>query len=103
MSPRNEIISIVYGILLLLGMHFLAAIVIFVVGLLVFYLTYSPYIYFEIWIGGAAGFFLLQLLYVIPLILWLRRRQYLGMMKGVIIGAVITALLNGSCFLLYKH
>ncbi len=103
MSPRNEIIGIVYGILLLMGMHFLAAIIICGVGLIVFAITHSPYIYLGIWIGGAAGFFLLQLLYVIPLSLWLRRRQYLGMMKGVIIGAVITALLNGGCFLLIKR
>ncbi|MBA3924097.1 MAG: hypothetical protein H0X31_21330 [Nostocaceae cyanobacterium] len=103
MSPRNEIIGIVYGILLLLGMHFLAGIIIFGVGLLVFEITHSPYIYLTIWAGSAVGLFLLQLLYVIPLILWLRRRQYLGMMKGVIIGAVITALLNGGCFLLLQR
>jgi hypothetical protein len=56
-----------------------------------------------VWIYAAYGFFLIQLLYVIPITLWLRRRQRIGMMKGVIIGAVITALLNGGCFLLFSR
>jgi hypothetical protein len=54
-----------------------------------------------VWIIGAIGFFFWQLLYVIPLIIWLKRRRKMGMMKGVIIGAVLTALLNGSCYLLW--
>ena len=40
-----------------------------------------------------------QLLYVLPLCIWLNRRRQLGMRNGVIIGAVLTALLNGSCFI----
>jgi len=39
-----------------------------------------------------------QLLYAIPLCFWLGRKQQLGMRSGVIIGAVLTLLLNGSCF-----
>ncbi|MEQ9235604.1 MAG: hypothetical protein RIG66_16145 [Coleofasciculus sp. E2-BRE-01] len=42
------------------------------------------------------GFLFWQLLYVIPLIIWLKHRRKMGMMKGVIIGAVLTALLNVS-------
>ena len=49
---------------------------------------------------GAAGFLFWQLLYVIPLTIWLSHRGKIGMMKGVMIGAVLTALLNGTCFLL---
>jgi hypothetical protein len=54
----------------------------------IFILAYLPF---------AIG--LTQLIYVIPLCLWLRRRRQLDMMKGVIIAATITVLLNGSCFL----
>jgi Na+/proline symporter len=57
------------------------------------------YAIFAIWIYGFMGFFLVQLLYVIPLILWLKRRGRIGMMQGVIGMAVVTALLNGACFL----
>jgi hypothetical protein len=45
------------------------------------------------------SFFLWQLLYVIPLILWLKRQGKIGMMQGVLGMAVVTALLNGGCSL----
>jgi hypothetical protein len=48
-------------------------------------------------IGGIS---LAQLIYVIPVIYWLKQRQQFSWMKGVTIGAVITALLNGSCYLI---
>ncbi|MBD0345125.1 MAG: hypothetical protein ICV63_09955 [Coleofasciculus sp. Co-bin14] len=40
-----------------------------------------------------------QFIYVIPVVLWLKRQQRWGLMKGIIIGAVLTALLNGGCWL----
>jgi hypothetical protein len=43
---------------------------------------------------------LAQAIYVVPAIVVLSRRQQWGLMKGVIVGAVITALLNGGCWLL---
>ncbi|MEN8447263.1 MAG: hypothetical protein ABG776_19875, partial [Cyanobacteria bacterium J06555_13] len=46
------------------------------------------------------GIGITQLLYVIPLVLWTRSKCRFDTMKGVIIGAVITLLLNGGCFLL---
>ena len=42
---------------------------------------------------------IVQLIYVIPLCVRLRRRGRFDTMKGVVIGAVITMLLTGSCFL----
>ena len=45
------------------------------------------------------GIGITQLIYVIPLCLWLRQRERFDTIKGVIIGAVITMLLNGGCFL----
>ncbi len=48
---------------------------------------------------SSAGISITQLIYVIPVIIWLRRRQQLALNKGVIIGAVLTALLNGGCYL----
>jgi hypothetical protein len=53
-----------------------------------------------IWVLGAMGFLFWQLLYVIPLTIWLKRWGKVGMMKGVIMGAVLTALVNGACYLL---
>jgi hypothetical protein len=49
---------------------------------------------------SVGGIGLLQLLYVVPRSLVLRRQQRWSRMKGVIIGAVIVALLNGGCWVL---
>jgi hypothetical protein len=43
---------------------------------------------------------LIQLIYAIPLCLYLRRRRQWNWIKGVVIGACITALLNGGCWYL---
>ena len=40
-----------------------------------------------------------QFIYIIPIILLLIKNQQYDMMKGVITGAVLIALLNGSCYL----
>ena len=103
MSQRNEILQILLGIFLLFGLHLIAGAIIFGLGLLAGQIFgYSSYSYLGIWLIGGLGFFIWQLLYVIPLCIWLRRQQRLEIMKGVIVGAVITALLNGSCFLLFN-
>ena len=48
------------------------------------------------------GIGITQLVYIIPLIIYLMRRKAWALMKGVIIGAILTFLLNGGCwFLLY--
>lgn len=99
MSQQNEISGIINGIFILLGMHILAGIVIFVLGYIIGTLL-GGYTVLAVWIYGSYGFFLLQLLYVIPVVLRFKRQGKIAQMKGVIIGAVITALLNGACFLL---
>jgi Na+/proline symporter len=96
MSQRNEILGVFLGIILLICMHILAILAIVL-------LSFIRGIYGgQILIIGGFGFFLWQLLYVIPVTLWLKRRRQYGLMKGVIIGAVITALLNGGCSLLFS-
>jgi len=49
---------------------------------------------------SSAGISITQLIYIIPVIIWLNRRRQFALKKGVIIGAVITALLNGGCYLI---
>jgi MFS superfamily sulfate permease-like transporter len=93
MSKNNifrELLEIVKGFFLLLLCHFLAGIIIGVIGAIV------PIV------GSIAflGFLFVQLIYVLPLINYLKRKDKLGMIKGVIICAVITALIYGSCYLL---
>jgi hypothetical protein len=67
--------------------------------------TYPPYpgmkqnFIFDLAILIVLGISIFQLVYLIPLMFWLRRRQQFALRKGVIIGAVITALANGACYL----
>ena len=43
---------------------------------------------------------LTQAIYVVPLCIWLRRKRRLATLKGILLAAVLTLLVNGSCFLL---
>ena len=99
MRSRNEITEIIGGIFLLLGIHTL------VFGFFVFLSSilaslFSFYTVTPIWGMSISLIGLSQFLYVIPIIFWLRRQQRWGLMKGVIIGAVLTVLLNGGCWLI---
>lgn len=47
---------------------------------------------------GYMFFLVWQLLHAVPLILRFRRRHQFGIMKGIVIGAAITALVNGVCY-----
>ena len=44
------------------------------------------------------GIGIVQLLYVVPLALWAKRRGMKTFASGVMIGAAITFLLNGACW-----
>lgn len=101
MARRNEVTDIISGVFMVLGMHVLAI----VTGTIIAYLS--------IFIGGKLSSVistillyallvigLSQLVYVVPTILWARSQQKWELMKGIIIGAVFTALLNGGCWLL---
>jgi hypothetical protein len=100
MSHRNERMGIVSGIFLLMGLHF----AVLILGIIVGWISISIGV-----IGSYAGIFLTwwffgigvaQLIYVVPAIIVLRRRREFAVVKGLIIGAIITALLNGGCWLL---
>jgi heme/copper-type cytochrome/quinol oxidase subunit 4 len=51
-------------------------------------------------LAGIFGIGISQWLYVVPRSLKLRQQQRWARLKGVIIGAVIVVLLNGSCWIL---
>ena len=103
MSQRIEVTGIILGILLLIGMHFAAFVLISVI-LLIISIIPTPisnnYLWMPLIIFPSVSIGLFQILYVIPVVVWLKRRQEWGLMKGVIIGAVLTALLKGGCWLL---
>ena len=97
-TEPNEQLEIAKGLLLLLSCHVLAGMFIFVLGFIIGSI-FGGYSIIGVWVVGAGGFLFWQLLYVLPLTIWLKRRGKIGMMQGVIIGAVITALVNGACYL----
>jgi hypothetical protein len=97
-TEPNERTEIANGLCLLMILHFVAFLIIFRLSELVSS-TQGNDKGLSFVITGIAGFLFWQLLYVIPLIIWLRRRGKVAMMKGVVIGAVLTALANGVCFL----
>ncbi|MBU7586734.1 MAG: hypothetical protein KAF91_28385 [Nostoc sp. TH1S01] len=106
MSQRNsgnEVLQTFLGILLLLGFHIIAIIIIVALGYILEMNSRSgSYVGIQVWIIGGIGFLFWQLLYVIPLCIFLQRKRLIAMRNGVVIGAALTALLNGGCFLLFN-
>lgn len=107
MDRRNELLGIFLGVSLLGVIHIAGFLVVFILGTLIgswifsVFLPPPPYwgiIWFAI---SIVGIWLYQLAYVVPLILWFRRRGNPGMMKGIILGAVVTGLVSGTCFLAF--
>lgn len=110
MTERKEGLGIFLGISLLLALHFLGFLIVLfggsaIGGALVEQhlggsVVGTPY---EGW-GIALFYFAItgvsvyQLLYVIPLVLLFKRQGNIGMMKGMIMGASLTALFTGPCF-----
>ena len=91
MKSKKEINNIILGIFLLLVMHSAAFVILKVLASVIFQFntTLATYIILPIFYIGV-----LQLFYVFPAVIWLKRKKQFSRMKGVIIGAVITLLLN---------
>lgn len=91
--------AVFLGILATLGMHGVAVTLTVAIFLLIAAVG-------QVYWAGAAAFgailtlFIWQLVYVIPVFLWCRRRGYREFSRGIIIAAVLTALLNGGCSLM---
>ena len=100
MSQINETKGIVSGIFLLMGLHLAALILRSILGPIFISIGGIGY-YIARFLGlGIFGIGIAQLIYVVPAIIVLRRRRHFAVLKGLIIGATITALLNGGCWLL---
>ena len=102
MRERSEIPEIILGSFCVLVVN------VVIIGIGVFVASYTYAVFengtdswlFRIAVFWSIGISITQLLYVIPVIIWLNIRRQFALTKGVIIGAVITALLNGGCWLL---
>jgi Na+/proline symporter len=97
-DQQGEAIQLIGGFVEVLGINFLLIIALIVLlGLLASIFPSIPGLV-NIPMYGFGGLGVLQLLYVVPRSLYLRRRQRWAKLKGVIAGAVIVALLNGGCW-----
>ncbi|HBE20796.1 MAG TPA: hypothetical protein DEG17_00925 [Cyanobacteria bacterium UBA11149] len=94
----NEVIQVFLGILIVAVLHLL---IFTILGKLVFGgISTANYGFGIIYLFAVLGIGIVQLIYVLPLIAWLKRQQQWGLMRGVMIGAILTALLNAVCYLL---
>lgn len=95
MKAKKEFNNIILGIILLLVIHSAVFVVLKILAslILLFNSVLAASIILPFFYIG-----LFQIFYVIPLVIWLKRKQQPGRIKGVIIGAIITFLLNISYF-----
>lgn len=103
--PRSEkSLSYFLGFLILIGFHVIGFILIQVVYNILSPQTTSDYDRgyesLAVLAFSAFSFPLWQFVYALPLILWFRHRRYVGLMKGVMIGAALTVLAWGACYAL---
>lgn len=82
-----------FGFLLVILLH------IFIFIILFLFSSYSSQIT-NIALYAFFGIGISQILYVAPTIIFLVRRQDWQIMKGVILGAVVTALANAGCWII---
>lgn len=95
MRRRSEISQIISGAVGVIAINT----VVWGIGFLLAINNY-PNQFFILGVFLAGGIGIVQFIYVIPAIVWLRRQQQFTLMKGVIIGAVLTALGNGACYVI---
>jgi hypothetical protein len=96
-NSRNYWLAIIGGIILVLLINCSLSFLGMYVGAFLAD-NFFPGLGYNSLILGFSGVWLYQLLYVIPLIISNRRQINIPFIKGVIIGAVITALIAGFCF-----
>lgn len=114
MAQSNEWTKILKGVLLVFGLNVAAiAIFLFVSSILSGLVTGTSNALSDslrsflaslnaLTFMSAVGIGLSQFLYVIPMIIVLARSQRYALMKGVIMGAAMTALLNAGCFIWFN-
>ncbi|WP_204138208.1 hypothetical protein [Halomicronema sp. CCY15110] len=105
-SDPNETDLALQGCGILILAHIIAIVSLFILGFIVASLIpTSPagMTVLFIWIYAAMGFGFWQLFYAVPLILYLERRGKTAQAKGVTIGATITFLLGGACYVVFAQ
>lgn len=92
MARMSEVKGIAAGLTFVILMHGVFCVIMWLMGAI------FPTVGYNL-LGAFLFLGLTQLIYIFPVVLILRKQRKFAMMKGVIIAAVITALLNGGCWL----
>ncbi|MGK7903628.1 MAG: hypothetical protein AB4352_19925 [Hormoscilla sp.] len=104
MSKLNEWGKIVAGTILLLMLNAIAITIGLTIGSIIYEssIGQTPVgrLLNMLLTAAILGISISQLLYAIPICLWLKYQEKIALLKGAIVGAVITALLNGGCWLI---
>lgn len=100
MNGRNSAMNVFIGVLSTFVGHAIALFTLYLLASVIMNFFSSLSNLLILFLYAVFGIGLTQFLYVVPLCFWLRKRERFDTMKGVMIGAVLTLLLNGSCFLL---
>lgn len=97
MSPRNEFQDIIAGTFFQISINISVCILeLFLAGI---FASRGIQVLSVLFGYALTGIGISQLMYVVPYVIRLHRRREWGLMKGVIIGAVLTALLNAACYI----
>jgi hypothetical protein len=93
--PLSPTVQMVIGAIATIVLNGGMAIAFVVIGM------FSGSVYAPLFSIAFAALFisLVQLAYILPICIYLHRQGQVNWMKGIIIGACITALLNGGCWL----
>lgn len=104
MKKKNELFEVVVGIILILALN-IVALLFFLSALHAPLTAIFPSLKgsygIPFFMAATGGLSFYQLLYAIPLYVWFRRRRSAAIAKGITLGAVLTALLCGACFLVF--
>lgn len=100
MNKRTATLEVLIGIGSLLICHLVLGAISLAIGILGSFVPFMyPVLGLLLWAGIAIG--LSQMVYVFPLIHRFKQQRRFNAVKGVVIGAVVTALLNGGCFVYF--
>jgi hypothetical protein len=102
MFQRNEFFRVFIGFISVFVLHMIGVFLIYIIGAIVQYLgleAINP-ILSQIGLFAVLGIGITQLIYLVPYCFFLNHKNRDAEIKGVIIGAIITFLLNGGCWLI---
>lgn len=104
MKTIKGIIDFFLGILLLLYIH-VGAVTLVIVILTIIMVLFGSFgnVLVSLFMYPLYALGISQLIYVVPMVTVFSQRQQFNLMKGVIVGAILTALLNGLYWFSYLN